>query len=74
MVNTPSNTYWHTKDGRRILVANMEESHVNNCVKILCRSLGLRYDPTLSNKEYLCKLITALNLQQTLFALTLPNN
>ena len=72
-MNTPHNTYWHTKDGRKILVAEMEIGHVVNCVK----GMQLKYEVTPETDEdprdLLCSLLSEAELQQTLIAFTDPN-
>lgn len=73
-MNTPNNTYWNTRDGRHILIADMEDVHVINCVKMLTKQLGCSTMYSCSHKQRLCDLITEKHLQATLYALTLPNN
>lgn len=73
-MNTPNNTYWNTRDGRRILVADMEDGHVEHCINMLTRQLGCPTIYSCSNKQRLCDLITEKQLQATLLALLDPNN
>lgn len=72
-MNTPQNTYWHTKDGRKILIADMEIGHVLNCAKMLQLKYGVKQRDREDVREWLCRLITEANLQRTLLALTNPN-
>lgn len=72
-MNTPDNTYWNTRDGRRILVADMEDEHVINSVKMLTRQLGCSTMYSCSDKQRLCDLIAEKQLQATLLALLDPN-
>lgn len=69
----PNNTYWTTKDGRRILVADMIDDHVVNCVKLLTRQLGESSRYSCSDKVRLCQLIIAKQNYAILDALTDPN-
>ena len=72
-MQTPNNTYWTTKDGRRILVADMTDDHVANCVKLLTRKLGESSRYSCSNRVRLCELIIAAQSYVILAALTDPN-
>lgn len=73
-MNTPNNTYWNTRDGKRILIADMEGIHVESCVKMLTRQLGCTTMYSCSDKQRLCDLIAEKQLQATLLALLDPNN
>jgi hypothetical protein len=33
-----SSTHWHCKDGTVLLIAEMEESHINNCMRMMERA------------------------------------
>ena len=73
-MNTPQNTYWNTRDGRKILIADMDLDHVQHCVSLMTRQMGFTvayysYCPRIK----LCELITAYELDRTLAALTDPN-
>ena len=74
-MHTPENTYWLTRDRRRILVADMEDGHVLNCINMLTKKLGLgvsgRYG--CSDKKRLCQLIAFAQQEVILSALTDPN-
>lgn len=72
-MNTPQNTYWHTKDGRKILIADMEIGHVINCVKMMQLKYGVRQRKNEDPRVLLCKLMDEAKLQQTLMALIDPN-
>ena len=73
-MHTPDNTYWLTKDGRKFLVANMDDDHVFNCVKMLTRKLGVNNQYGCSDKQRLCDLISLAKQEIILAALTDPNN
>ena len=72
-MNTPTNTYWKTKSGERILINNMEDIHVKNCIGVLTRQLGCSNIYTSSDKQRLCDLISMKQLEATLSALSDPN-
>jgi len=72
-LQTPNNTYWTTKDGRRLLVANMADDHVANCVKLMTRKLGGSSRYSCSDKVRLCQLIIEAQSYVILAALTDPN-
>lgn len=73
-MNTPNNTYWTTKDGKRLLITDMDIDHVKHCVALVTRQLGHQF----INYDYcprvrLCELLTAANQEATLASLTDPN-
>jgi hypothetical protein len=72
-MNTPNNTYWATRDGRKMLVAEMEIGHVINCVKMMQLKYGVRQKKDEDPRNLLCRLMNEAKLQQTLIALTDPN-
>jgi hypothetical protein len=72
-MNTPQNTYWNTRDGRKILIADMEIGHVLNCAKMMQIKYGIRCRDKEDWREWLCRLITEAQLQKTLSALLDPN-
>ena len=71
----PNNTYWTTRDKRRLLIANMDIDHVNFCIKMLIDKYG--HDGVCS--EYYCPRQRLVNLilrqeqEIPLIALTDPN-
>ncbi len=74
-MNTPTNTYWTTRDNRKLLIADMDIDHVHHCVGMLTRQFGHRsnhynYCP----RVRLCQLVTALEQDAVLAALTNPNS
>jgi len=73
-MNTPNNTYWITRDGRKLLIADMDLQHVRMCVNMMVRLLGYNYSSyKYCPKIRLCELITAYELDNVLVALTDPN-
>jgi hypothetical protein len=48
---------WVTRDGQRLLVSQMETSHIVNCVRKIQRSRGWR-------QEYLDRLILELRIRE----------
>lgn len=41
--------YWHTRDGDRLLISEMETSHIENCIAMLERKM-----PVNENDETVC--------------------
>ena len=39
-IKTPDDFVWTTKDGKRLKLRDMETSHIENCIKMLERSLS----------------------------------
>ena len=72
-MNTPNNTYWNTRDGKRILIADMEDGHVESCVKMLTKKLRSDKVMLTTNKQLLCDLIIEGNMKALEAALTDPN-
>ena len=72
-MHTPENTYWLTRDRRRILVADMGDSHVLNCINLLTKKLGVGSKYSCSDKKRLCQLIAFAQQEAILDALTDPN-
>jgi hypothetical protein len=72
-MNTPQDTYWTTKDGRKIPVEKLSDDHTLNCVRSLARKLGERLDHTCPDKVRLCQLINIAKQEAILSALTDPN-
>jgi hypothetical protein len=72
-MTTPSNTYWTTRDNRKILVADMEIGHVINCAKMMQLKYGVKQIAKEDARDWLCRLISEAELQNVLSALTDPN-
>jgi hypothetical protein len=72
-MNTPNNTYWNTRDDRCILIADMEEGYVENCIKMLTKKLKSDKVLLTTNKQLLCDLIVEGNMKAVEAALTDPN-
>jgi desulfoferrodoxin (superoxide reductase-like protein) len=74
MKMTPNNTYWTTRDKRRLLIANMDDDHCINCINVLVRKYGFcQWRELESPQEYLAKLVVYAEQEATLIALTDPN-
>jgi hypothetical protein len=70
-MNTPNNTYWTTRDNRRLLIANMDLDHVQHCVSMLTKQLGHRYIAyDYCPRIRLCELLTLARQEATMSALT----
>lgn len=73
-MNTPNNTYWVTKQGRKLLIADMEDEHVEHCIKMLTKKLRSDKVMLTTNKQLLCDLILEGDMGAVEAVLTDPNN
>jgi hypothetical protein len=70
-MNTPNNTYWTTRDNRRLTIATMDLDHVQHCISMLTRQLGYSYIAyDYCPRIRLCELLTSANQEATMSALT----
>lgn len=74
-MTTPSNTYWTTRDNRKLLIADMDIDHVHHCVSMLIRKYG--HDGVDAGKccwrQRLADLVVECTIQFTLAEITNPN-
>jgi hypothetical protein len=74
-MTTPSNTYWTTRDNRKLLIADMDIDHVYYCIHMLIRKHG--HDGVMADKccwrQRLVDLIIYQEQKALLVSLTDPN-